>query len=316
MKVNKIYILIWVVAAIFMVSCEEYEDTVEPGPAVSADNPGVRFSAMNNDVYEVTQEGLTFTLTVNRDSSSTGAIEVPIAVVSDTSDVFTVPASVSFAANEFSTTINISITDAASKGVYYGIEIACDEQFVNPYKSEYSSYFGEIAISVYENLGTAQFYDSFSFYSVAEVSLEHNTVQTDMYRVSFPYSEGILVEAEWRDDETDWIGGTTQPLIYFTVTENGNVTWQDGFWYTNLLYEGVPEQEIKAYIPTFVDEELGDIDALSVAETDESGNIIYFELYPYFYIDDLGGFGTDYPVFVGFPGFDLAGALGLDIYSE
>jgi len=55
-----------------------------------------------------------------------------------------------------------------------------------------------------------------------------------------------------------------------------------------------------------------DGDSESVVSKDDSGNIEYFELYPYYYMDGLGGFGL-YPVYVGFPGFDLAGELELPV---
>lgn len=305
MKINKLYSAFLILTTLFMAACSEYEDTVEPSPLVPADNPAARFLAANKTSLELDPNDISFQLKVARDNPS-AALEIPVTVVADTANVFNVPAKVSFAAGEDTTLLTITMKDDATKGVDYGLELKFEEQFTSPYKSDFPSYKGAIAISIWSNMGTVQFYDEFSFYQVAEVTMWQHTETPNVYRISSPYEKGILEDAEWED----WIGGKTQDKIVFTITGE-NVTW-DKFWYTNLLYEAEAGDYIKAYLPSAIEKE-GDEE--SVVVKDDDGNILYFELYPSFYIDGLGGFGLN-AVYVGFPGFDLAGMLELPVFGK
>ncbi len=311
MKYNKLYTgFLLLAASLMMVSCSEYEDAVEESEAVSSDNPGVRFSSANASDYELETDDLNVTLTIIRDSSSTAALEVTLVEVSDTANVFEVPTTASFAANEFSTTITVTMDPDAVPGDVYGLQIEVDNEMSNPYLAEYSTFYGEIAISIWTKMGTTQVYDYFCFYSVAEVIFWQNSQDANQIRISSPYTAGILTEAEWGD----WIGGTTQDKIVFTIAEDkSGVTW-DEFWYSYLLYDGVEGDNIKAYLPSALSSTL--TDELNTVSVDSEGNIEYLELHPYWYVDGLGGWGTDYPTYIGFPGFDLAGALGLSVYTE
>jgi hypothetical protein len=306
MKLNRLYIASLILSAALFAGCSEYEDTVTPGPKVSADNAAVRFSATNPAGFELDPStDFSFTLTVLRDNE-TAALEVPVTVITNTENSFEVPAVLSFAAGSKTATLTVGIKSTAPTGVGLPFAVTFGEEFVNPYKVEYSSYTGVISLIKWNNLGTVQFYDSFSFYQVAEVVLEQRDDIRTLYRITSPYKEDILLDAEWEG----WIGGTTQEKIYLTVDEE-NVVWDD-FWYTNLLYQGVTGQEIKAYLPSAIDR---DGDEKSVVVKDLNGNIQYFELYPSFYIDGLGGFGLN-AVYLGFPGYDLAAALELPVFGE
>ncbi|MDF1571347.1 MAG: hypothetical protein P1P82_06995 [Bacteroidales bacterium] len=304
MKSNRLYIAVIILAAAFFTGCEEYVDTVTPGESFD-DDYAVRFLSSNPKVWELDPIGdLTFALTVTRDNKGT-AIEVPLTEVADTSDVFTVPSSLSFAADEDTVTLVVTMDASADKGVVYGLEIEVAEDFSkNPYKIDMPSYSGEIAISVWSTLGTVQFYDAFSFYSVAEVTLEQNGDNTNVYRITSPYKEDILTEAEWGD----WIGGTTQDKIVFTVGDDNTVTWE-GFYYTNLIYQAVSGQEIKAYEVA----ELGADPVDPNVAVYDGADIQYLELHPYFYIDGVGGYG-EYAVYLGMPGYDLAGAIDVPLF--
>lgn len=140
MKINKLYIAFLILITATMVACEEYTDTVEPSPTVSADNPGVRFYSENLSEFELEPDELSFSLTVIRDKG-TGAIEVPLAVVADTAGIFDVPSSISFPASVDTVSITIAANENATKDLSYGLEIEIDdEQYTNPYKSEYPSF--------------------------------------------------------------------------------------------------------------------------------------------------------------------------------
>lgn len=306
MKFNKLNIAFFIVALALLGACSEYTDTVVPSPTVSADNAAVRFGKSNPIKLELDPSNLTFSVVVRR-SNATAALEVPVTVLADTANVFTAPGTLSFPAGVDSVNMQVSMNSSAPTGEPINLQLTFADQYINPYLATgYPIYSSQVTVVKWNNLGTVQFYDSFSFYHVAEVKLEQRDDKPAMYRISSPYKEDILLDAEW----TGWIGGTTQDKIVFTV-KGSNVTW-DKFWYTNLLYQGNAGQEIKAYLPSATGK-TGD--SQSVVVKDDSGNIQYFELYPYFYIDGVGGWGLNV-VYVGFPGYDLSGALGLAVFGS
>lgn len=306
MKYNKIYFAFLIAALALLGACSQYEDTVVPGPSVPAGNPAVRFAQSNPIKIELDPSNLSFQVNVMRDNPA-AALSVPVTVLADTAHVFNVPATLSFAAGASTATLQINVNSSAPTGVPINVQVTFDNQYINPYKADgYPIYSTNITIVKWNNLGTVQFYDSFSFYHVAQVTLEQRDDVKTMYRINSPYQEDILLDAEW----TGWIGGTTQDKIVFTV-KGTNVTW-DKFWYTNLLYNGNTGQEIKAYLPSVIGK-TGDTQSIVVK--DNSGNIQYFKLYPSFYVDGVGGWGLKV-VYVGFPGFDLAGALGLGVFGQ
>ena len=184
MKINKLILAIFIATTTFMVACSEYEDSVVSGPSVSADNPGVFFLQSNSNKFEVDQVGLNFTLTVARRNGD-AALEVPLTVLSDTGNVFNVPASVSFPAGVDTISFDITMKPTAIKGTLYELGIRFGDNYVNDYAAEYGSYYAKSAISIWEEKGTAQFYDAFSFYKVAEVRFWQSTQNPNAYRISF-----------------------------------------------------------------------------------------------------------------------------------
>ena len=299
------YLMGLLFAPVLMTACSEYEDTEVASPAVDANCPAVRFAADNATYSELAPDAASFTLKVIRDASD--AAEYPITVVNNEDNAFNVPATVSFASGEKEATIEVGVSAEAGKTV--ALELSFGEAYVNPYKTEYGTYIGTAMIVKWNVLGTGQFFDSFcfvaeTFAAAHEVTIEQRDDQPSQYRINNPYCTGILEAAEW----TGWIGGKTQDYIFFTVSDKDVITWN--FWYTNLLYQGGEGQEIKAYHPSA----LSDSTTSNVKRGDD-GEILYFSLNPYYYIDGLGGFGVN-PAYLGFPGFDLAGALGVSVWAE
>ncbi|VBB47214.1 exported hypothetical protein [uncultured Paludibacter sp.] len=311
MKINKCFYIfaITVVVAVFT-ACSQFEDTVTPSPTVSTDNPAVRFVPNNTKSFEFDPSGvMSFTLQVIRNHSSS-TLEVPITVVKNPNNSFIIPEKVSFEANKDTANIIINVNPSAETGVALPIELSFEDQYTNPYKVEYSDYIGVVSLIKWNNLGNGQFFDSFSFTTssagyIASVKIEQRDDKPSIYRISYPYSVAILTAAEW----DNWIGGNTQQFIYFTVSSDGkNVTW-DKFWYTNLIYQGTAGQYIKAYLPSAINK-TGDAKSIVVYNSDNS--IKYFELYPSFYIDGLGGWGLN-EVDLAFPGYDLSAETGFSI---
>ena len=300
------YLLGLLFAPVLMTACSEYEDTEVASPSADANCPAVRFASDNATYSELAPEA-TFTLKVLRDASD--AAEYAINVVNNEDNAFIVPSTVSFAAGEKETTIQINMAASAVAGKTVALELNFSDELVNTYKTEYGTYMGTAMIVKWNVLGTGQFFDSFcfvaeNFAAVHEVTIEQRDDMPTEYRINNPYCAGILESAEW----TGWIGGATQEYINFSVDSKGVITWD--FWYTNLLYQGGAGQEIKAYHPSALSNSTA-----SNVKKDENGNVLYFVLNPYYYIDGLGGFGVN-PAYLGFPGFDLAGALGVSIWAE
>lgn len=149
MKMNKIYFIFFFVAAMFyLVGCEKFEDTVEASPTVSAVNPEVRFSADNKSEFLVRSSDLAFTLIVTR-TNTASALEVAVSEVSDTSNVFTVPASVSFAAGAETANITVTIDPSVTLDQAYGVEIKLSDEFANPYLVEYNTLAAEVEVFRY-----------------------------------------------------------------------------------------------------------------------------------------------------------------------
>jgi hypothetical protein len=305
MKLHNLYIAVYVLLTIFLVSCNDFEDTVINSPVVAPDCPALRFSSENKTSFEIEPSSdMYFTLTVKRNNYENAA-EFPVSFT-DTTNSFTIPDVISFAAGDSTAALKVSIKSTAQIGVKIPIVITFESKNINPYLVEYGTYYGSASIIKWNSLGSCQFYDSFSFYKIATVTLEQRDDLPTVYRITSPYEEGILTDAEW----DNWIGGTTQNKIVFTV-QGTNVVWDD-FWYTDLIYKGNAGSEVKAYLPSALSK-TGDEQSVVVKDSD--GNIQYFELYPYFYVDGLGGWGLNV-VYLGFPGFDLASKLGKEVYSE
>lgn len=146
MKINKLIIAFSILVATAMVGCSEYEDTVEPSPTVSADNPAVRFYSGNPESFEVNPEVLSFSIMVVRDNG-TGNIEVPISEVADTADIFNVPGSISFPSGTDTVELEITIDPSTPIEKPFGLEVAVgDEQYINPYKAEYPSFATNVSV--------------------------------------------------------------------------------------------------------------------------------------------------------------------------
>lgn len=109
-------------------------DSVErdPSPTVSPDCVGVYFSESNTYNYELDPAITSITLTVGRDKSDV-AVTVPVKVISNSDNIFVVPESVSFAAGEAETTLEVTFPNAEI-GTEYSFELTFDSEYINPYK--------------------------------------------------------------------------------------------------------------------------------------------------------------------------------------
>ncbi|WP_430812627.1 MULTISPECIES: hypothetical protein [unclassified Carboxylicivirga] len=133
MKITKLYIALFMIAAAVFTACDDFEDTVEPSPAVPEGCLDVFFPNTNASMFELEPaDAKEIMLTVSRGVTE-GAAEVPLTVEENTDDIFQVPASVTFAAGEAEAEFKVTFPDAG-EGTAYKLKIAVEgDQFVNPY---------------------------------------------------------------------------------------------------------------------------------------------------------------------------------------
>ena len=215
MKISRLLIIISVAVTTLLVSCEDYEDTVVPSPTVSADMLAVTFAADNPTEYEFDPMDTGFSLTVMR-STSSGALEVPISIVTNTDDSFTIPSSVSFAAGDSSAILAIAIDYAnATLGVDLEIGIKVGDAYNNPYKVQYGEYYATVAILDWQKYSVGEYYSA--LYDDTWTQDLYKLVGEDTYRFFNLYADGY-------DLSFSWDGGNA---ITFPVDE-GYYVWESG----------------------------------------------------------------------------------------
>lgn len=199
MKISRFLIIFFVAATTMLVSCEEFEDTVEPSPTVSDDNPAVRFAAENSAVFEIPSTVTAIDLTVIR-SGKGSAIEVPVTVIENTENAFDVPATLSFPAGEDTVTFTLPITDNAPVGVDLSIAVKFGDEFVNPYKSEYGEYYGTVTILNWQPFANGT-YQSAIFDGASWEQVLHKAENTNRYRFFDLYAVGTHFNFKWDGGE-------------------------------------------------------------------------------------------------------------------
>lgn len=195
MKINKLILAIFIAASTVFVACEKYEDTVTPGPAVAEGNPAIRFAGENITEYELEPSVTSIELTVIRNGSES-AIEVPITVIENTANSFDVPATLSFPAGEDTVTLVLPIITAnAPLGDLIKIAIEFGDEFSNPYKIEYSQFYGEVTILNWQPFATGTYYSQIFDSSWEQVL--YRAQGTNKYRFFDLYATGYHFTFVW-----------------------------------------------------------------------------------------------------------------------
>lgn len=283
MKLNKFFALATLaVTTLFATSCS---DGYEYEPAVM-DSGAFMYVDATTKVYSPSDD-LVINLTVARTDASGAAT---VTLVSDNPSFQA--SSVSFNAGEESKTVQIPFT--MEVGTTEQVTISIPEGTT---QWGYNSLTFNITLDyVWNKLGTGQWLDGFWYGFWANVTIEQRADDPSIFRVTNPYTNALV--AAYGE-----AAGTYTEYLFFNLSSEGQVTW-DKFFYFNTLYD--EGQEIKAYLPSALNASVADADALSYAEVDEDGSILFFQIAPYWYVDGVGGFGTDYPCYLAFPGVDLA----------
>lgn len=193
MKLNILFIAVFMTA--LFVGCDDYEDSVEQSPAVSVDNPAVRFASDNATLLEldpnITRE---FTLTVMRDNEA-AALVAPITVVTNTENSFIVPESVSFDAGVNTATFTITMADDAPTVTNLSLELTFDESLTNPYKVEFPNFSGIVILADWEFFATGTYSSSWSGESYTQ-TLQYSP-KLEQYRFPSLMADGYNFIFTW-----------------------------------------------------------------------------------------------------------------------
>ncbi|SHJ01453.1 hypothetical protein SAMN05444280_10987 [Tangfeifania diversioriginum] len=287
MKINKLLIAISVLVALAVAACSEFEDTVEPSPAVPDGCQGVYFPASNTSAYELEPtEPTQITITIAREVSS-GAVEVPVNVEVNDEDVYNVPSSISFADGETEVDFTVTFPDAG-EGTTYNLKLAVEgDEYVNPYASALPYVTTSVTrikwAAVEEPMvyvdGTVAY-----FYGVEALPMYVNAEKaevTGMTRYRFKNAYRVAPTGEWVGEEYEAIpdedgiydgfpynypGDFDENNDYYTIIEIDNATgevfmyahelgmaWGDGMFSIGSVYNNLSDDKASYPLGTIVD---------------------------------------------------------------
>ena len=241
-------------------------------------------------IYDANNQGLSFTFNTFEFSAPANnpVISVPVyravadeaftssITVSTSAPGVTAPSSVSFAAGEQETTIDINLGSELGVGVIATITITlndADASVGGVAETEISAY----KEYVFESLGMGTFQDNFFFEKVYNVEIQ-KAQGFERYRVIDPYKEGLTND----DGELgNWIAmGTRCPYIEFWETGEGDLVKFNAYA-IGANYQAVASQPIRAYHASSFSGTVPDFSKKLDGKT--------YQLAPYYYIDGVGG---------------------------
>lgn len=201
MKISRLLIIISIAVTTFLVSCEDFEDTVVPSPTVSVEPNQVFFPTDNETGFLVEPTATSIDITISR-ADATGAIEVALTTIVNTDNSFTVPTSVSFAAGAVSSTITIGINhDNATPGKPLKVGISTGDNYYNPYSSDLPEYHAVVTVLDWQKYSVGEYY---SAYGDATWTQDlYRAVGTDMYRFYDLYADGVNLSFTWEEGEKE-----------------------------------------------------------------------------------------------------------------
>ena len=298
MKFNKIFFGILAVSALTFTACSDYEDTDVRSPRANDDN--VRILASNPASLELDPSDAQFDLALAR--TSTNAAEYKINVIQNDEDAFIFPETVAFADGETEATITVKMADNAPVGKAVNYEIALDDEVSALYKADgVGSFAGTATIVKFNHLGVGQVADVFMYSGknglliTVAVNMYQRDDKPNVYRIESPYTIPVNLLTGYEGMEFDY----GQKTIEFVVGKDNLVTYDD--IYLNYGYQGVKDNPVIACLKDGTQND-------QVLVRDDDGNPLFFKLKPYYAVPSLKGGFDQYPLFVSFPGFDLAGA--------
>ena len=219
MKINKLLIILSLAVTTFLVSCEEYEDTVVPSPTVSVEPNQVFFSTDNETAFLVEPTATSVDITISR-ADATGAAEVALVTLVNTDNSFTIPTSVSFVAGAVSATVTIGINhDNATPGKPLKVGISTGDNYYNPYSSDLPEYHGVVTVLNWQKYSVGEYYSA--LFGDTWTQDLYRAVGTDMYRFYDLYADGTNLTMYWEEGEKE--------ISFPELDADGYYYWETGF---------------------------------------------------------------------------------------
>jgi len=248
------------------------------------------------------------------------ALTVNLIVQNDNPDIFSIPATASFAAGAESTKITITYDPTKlDYDVYKPITITIsDESVTSPYGSSVYAFKAGIP-APWKSLGKATFTDTWLFSNSYSIEIQQNELDPTLFRLVDPYTPGLtnpdegFSSAQLKGDQSPYLQFQVLPAgsVYknVTTTVDGLVVYGDintGFYNTSNSYN----TDVWVYHPsrfTTMPTENFWIHNI-VLQYQANGLPALVQLAPYYYMPGLGGWNqtqNDGVVTILFPGVVL-----------
>ena len=272
--IKSLFSILMVLSLCVFTSCEQENE----GTLYDANNQGVSFT-FNSFEFSAPANNPIISVPVYR-AVANDAYTASITVATEAPGV-TAPSSVSFAAGEHETSLEINLGSELGVGVKANFTITINEADASiggvseTTVTAYKEY-------VFESLGMGTFQDNWALGGTYSVEIQ-KAQGFERYRVIDPYKEGLT------NDDGDWGNwiamGTRCPYIEFWETSGDLILFNN--FALGINYQAVASQPIRAY------------HASSFSGTDSSFSkkvdAKTYQLAPYYYINGLGGWNyTEY----------------------
>lgn len=273
--IKSLFSILMVLSLCVFTSCEQENE----GTLYNANNQGLSFT-FNSFEFSAPANNPVISVPVYR-AVANDAYTASITVATEAPGV-TAPSSVSFAAGEHETTIDINLGSELGVGVIATITITlndADASVGGVAETEISAY----KEYVFESLGMGTFQDNWALGGTYSVEIQ-KAQGFDRYRVIDPYKEGLTNDdGEWEN----WIAmGTRCPYIEFWETGEGDLILFNNFA-LGINYQAVASQPIRAY-------HASSFSGTNPEFSKKVDNKTY-QLAPYYYINGVGGWNnTEY----------------------
>lgn len=273
--IKSLFSILMVLSLCVFTSCEQENE----GTLYNANNQGLSFT-FNAFEFSAPANNPVISVPVYR-AVAKDAYTASITVATEAPGIIA-PSSVSFAAGEHETTIDINLGQELGVGVIASITITLNEADASvggvseTSVSAYKEY-------VFESLGMGTFQDNWALGGTYSVEIQ-KAQGFERYRVIDPYKEGLTNDdGEWEN----WIAmGTRCPYIEFWETGEGDLVKFNNYA-LGINYQAVGSQPIRAYHASSFS---GTTPEFSKKLDDKT-----YQLAPYYYINGLGGWNnTEY----------------------
>ena len=270
--IKSLFSILMLLSLCVFTSCEQENE----GAIYDANNQGLSFT-FNTFEFSAPANNPVISVPVYR-AVANDAYTASITVATEAPGV-TAPSSVSFAAGEQETTIDINLGSELGVGVIATITITlndADASVGGVAETEISAY----KEYVFESLGMGTFQDNWALGGTYSVEIQ-KAQGFDRYRVIDPYKEGLTNDdGEWGN----WIAmGSRCPYIEFWETGEGDLILFNNFA-LGINYQAVASQPIRAY-------HASSFSGTNPEFSKKVDNKTY-QLAPYYYINGLGGWNN------------------------